>query len=568
MKQNPRDTTLTPSLLDIHPKERSVLRHIWSRYAGQCFDDSKLRSMYVQRLSGMEVQLAFHSLLQQGWLQTVTQGWGDRLYYIPFDKLQILQEGFGHLELPYKQQGHVKLQQEGRSGITVDIFNIAVYMTKNRLALTAKGVLHKKIIQKLEQIVDLRPSDVDGLGLPYVHADVYPSHIAIVLDLLHALELVSPGQGVLKLNLDVLRGWLQLSHEAMDRIILRYMMERYVPTSAEYQHYVFRICHSSLTGGQWHALEQKMPNVEGKVSGDQLDHQKFTSAAAIPWLQLLTGCGYTDMGVDDEGDLMFRWRRPPCSLYSDDSVGDIRGGKLFVQADFEILIPPDVPNTVKFTAARCTERVSDDRMTVYRLTRESVAQSAKAGMGPDKITAFLMEHAAAGIPENVLTALVQWGKEVKRSDLSGHGTSEEEQEICWTGKNQKENHCYTFPCSMTTLSSGLIRPARSELALAADHTLPDLCLSPPDLNHIPVMWTREWRVYHRSTAKQMMEQALECSAKLELAIGDSRMEFIPLQLERQPWKISGALYDPKSEQTEVLVTLGEGEWQEMRLVIP
>lgn len=566
--QSPRDTTQTLSLLDLHPKERSVLRHIWSRYAGQCFDDGKLRSLYVQRLSGLEVQLAFVSLLQQGWLQALKQGWGDRLYYIPFDKLQILQESFGHLELPYRQQGHIKLKQEGRSGITVDIFNIAVFMTKNRLALTAKGVLHKKIIQKLDHIVDLRPSDVEGLDLHYVHADVYPSHIAIVLDLMLALELVSPEQGELKLKLDVLREWLQLSQEAMDRIILRYMMERYVPTSAEYQHYVFRICHSSLTEGQWHAVEQKMPNAVGDCSSGQLNHQKFTLAAAIPWLQLLTGCGYTDLGVDYEGNLLFRWRRPPSSLYNDDSVDEDRNGKLFVQADFEILIPPDVPNTVKFTAARCTEHVSDDLMTVYRLTRESVTQAAEAGMGHGKIAAFFTEHAAAGIPDNVLTALVQWEKELKRSDMSGHGAPEEEQAICWTEENEKQNRRYTLSCSMTSLSSGLIRPARGELVLAANDSLSDLFMPSPALNHIPVMWTREWRVYHRSTAKQMVEQALECSAKLELAIGDSRMEFIPLRLEREPWKISGALYDPKSEQTEVIVTLGEGEWKEMRLVIP
>jgi len=566
--QNHRDTTQTPSLLELHPKERSVLRHIWSRYAGHCFDDGKLRSLYVQRLSGLEVQLAVVSLLQQGWLQVVKQGWGDRLYFIPFDNLQILQEGFGQREASYEHHGRVKLQQEGRSGITVDIFNVAVYMTKNRMPLTAKGVLHKKIIQKLDHIVDLRPSDVEGLDLQYVHVDVYPFHIAIVLDLMLVLELVSLELGELTINSQALREWLQLSSEAMDRIILRYMMERYVPASAENQHYVFRICHSSLTGGQWHAVEQKMPDVVEDSTRDQLNHQKFTLAAAIPWLQFLTGCGYTDLGVDDERDLMFRWRRLPSSLYSNDSVDDDRAGKLFVQADFEILIPPDVPNTVKFTAARCTERVSDDRMTVYRLTRESVTQAAESGLYPDRIAAFLSEHAAAGIPENVLTALVQWGKESERSARSSHGASEEEQEIWWTGKNEKQNHRSAFPCSMNSLSSGLIGPARSELVLAAYDSHPDLFMPPPALNHIPVMWTKEWRVYHRSTAKQMMEQAIECSAKLELSIGDSRMEFIPLRLERQPWRVSGALYDPKSEQTEVIVTLGEGEWQEMRLVIP
>ena len=60
------------------------------------------------------------------------------------------------------------------------------------------------------------------------------------------------------------------------------------------------------------------------------------------------------------------------------------------------------------------------------------------------------------------------------------------------------------------------------------------------------MWTRDWRSYHGSTAKQMMEQALELSTKLEIAVEGGRMEFIPFQLEQRPWKISGALYDPDS----------------------
>ncbi|MGV2806250.1 hypothetical protein GNF85_22135, partial [Clostridium perfringens] len=101
-------------------------------------------------------------------------------------------------------------------------------------------------------------------------------------------------------------------------------------------------------------------------------------------------------------------------------------------------------------------------------------------------------------------------------------------------------------------------------------SLPDKASIVPDLNRIPIMWTRDWRSYHGSTAKQMMEQALELSAKLEIAVDGSRMEFIPYQLERQPWKISGALYDLDSdfEMTGTVVQLGEGEWKEMRLVIP
>ncbi|WP_127591881.1 helicase-associated domain-containing protein [Paenibacillus lautus] len=569
-----QDVTEAISLDRLLPKERSVLRHIWTRFAGQRFDDDKLRSLRVRRLSGVEVQLAFLSLRQQRWVQAVKQGWGERLYFIPFDKLQILQEAFGDLEAGSVPAAAVKLQQEGRSGIAVDMFNVLVYMAKNRVTMTSKGVLHKKFIQKLGSVVGLTPSDVEGLALQYDHADVYPPHIAIVLDLLFSLELVALEQGELKLNMTALRHWLALSREAMDRLVLLRMMQRYVPGSAEYQHFTWRICHSSRIGGMWYYAQHLLANDKAPLKGEPLSGRALSAEDAASWLRLLTGCGYTDLGMDHDGQLLFRWRMDPCSLLSGSGQDNTGSSGLFIQPDFDILIPPDVPYTVKFTAACCTERFSDDVMTVYRLTRDSVFQAAIAGMGPEAITAFFTEHAAAEFPENVHAALRQWGKEFesagKNESLRYTGAAPKDETAIGAGdKGENRFALSVYPGSP---SCGLIRPARSELALEMDDSLPDKASIVPDLNRIPIMWTRDWRSYHGSTAKQMMEQALELSAKLEIAVDGSRMEFIPFQLERQPWKISGALYDPDSdtdsEMTGTVVQLGEGEWKEMRLVIP
>ncbi|WP_339222891.1 helicase-associated domain-containing protein [Paenibacillus sp. FSL W7-1332] len=562
------------SLDRLLPKERSVLHHIWSRFAGQRFDDDKLRSLRVRRLSGVEVQLAFLSLRQQRWVQAVKQGWGERMYFIPFDKLQILQEAFGDHKAGSVPAAAVKLQQEGRSGIAVDMFNVLVYVAKNRVAVTAKGVLHKKFIQKLGSVVELSPSDVEGLALQYDHADVYPPHIAVVLDLLFSFDLVALEQGELRLNMTALRHWLALTREAMDRLVLLRMMERYAPSLAEYQHFTWRICHSSRIGGMWYYAQHTLAYGEEPQNLEPSSGKELSAEDAASWLRLLTGCGYTDLGMDHDGQFLFRWRMDPCSLLSGSSQDNTGSSGLFIQPDFDILIPPDASYTVKFTAALCTERISDDVMTVYRLTRDSVAQAATAGMGLEAITAFFTEYAAAGIPENVHAALCQWGKELERTgkdELSRFiGAAPKDKAV--PGACDEEDNRYVMPGYPGSPSSSLIRPARSELALELDHSLPDITSIVPDLNRIPIMWTRDWRSYHGSTAKQMMEQALELSAKLEIAVDGSRMEFIPFQLERQPWKISGALYDPDSESdsemTETVVQLGEGEWKEMRLVIP
>ncbi|MEF7437009.1 helicase-associated domain-containing protein [Paenibacillus lautus] len=563
----------TMSLGRLLPKERSVLHHIWRRFAGQGFDDDKLRSLRFPRLSGVEAQLAFVSLRQQGWVRAVKRGWGERLYFIPFDKLQILQEGFGPVEafetVPISSAS-VRLQQEARSGIAIDMFNVLVYMAKNRVSLTAKGILHKKCIQKLGGEIALTPYDVEGLALHYDHAEAYPPHVAMVLDLLFAFGLVVAEQGELKLNRAALRHWLMLSREAMERDVLLHMMESYIPNSAEFQHWTWRICHSSLSGGVWYRARQMPAAVSEPLEGAASTGKELLPEEASSWLRLLTGCGYTDSGIDDDGQFLFRWRVAPSSLLNGGTGAGIGSSGLFIQPDFEILIPPDVPNSVKFQAACCTERVSDDVMTVYRLTRDSVMQAAKAGVEPEGIAAFLTKHAAAGMPENVHAALFQWGKEMDRAGLNeplryAEAPPEEGAELA--GPDGDDHYPMQWG-NRSRPSCGLIRPARGELALEPDDTLPDPLSIIPDLSRIPVMWTRDWRSYHGSTSKQMMEQALELSAKLEIAVDGSRMEFIPFQILRQPWKISGALYDPDSDKTGAVVELGEGEWREMRLVIP
>lgn len=557
------------SLDQLQPKERSVLRHIWSRYAGQSFDDDNLRSMHVQRLSGMEVQLAFLSLRQQGWIQAVKKGWSERLYFIPFAKLQTLREAFSHLQIEPVPAAAVKLLQEGRSGITVDLFNVLVYIGKHQPAMTGKGVLHKKHIQKLGSVAELTPSDVEGLVLRYAHDEAYPPHVAVILDLLFTLGLAAPVQGSLKLNMAALRHWLELPREAMDRLVFLNMMERYVPNMAEYQHFTWRICDFALTSGSWFAVDRLLVGSTEPFERKGANGRSLSEEDIAPWLRLLTGSGYTDLGIDDAGRLQFRWRMAPHSLLSVSSrkPGD---GRLFIQPDFEILITPDVPYTVKYATAMCTERISDDLMTVYRLTRDSVVHAAEAGMGPERVIAFLIEQAGTGVPENVLAALCQWGKEIERSWDTGYlpqAGAAPEGEIKDLARDGSDNR-YHVPHYDWGPASGLILPARREHVLDADDSVPDRASIVPDLNHIPVMWTRDWRSYHSSTAKQMMEQALELSAKLEIAIDGSRMEFIPFELVRQPWKISGALYEPDSEQMGATVQLGEGEWREMRLVVP
>lgn len=118
---------------------------------------------------------------------------------------------------------------------------------------------------------------------------------------------------------------------------------------------------------------------------------------------------------------MFRWRvgrdEPAASYKGTAYEPKAAPGKIIVQPDFEILVPPDVAFSVRFELEACCEHVATDVMSVYRLTRASVEGASRYGRTPEEVSAFLTGHAAF-VPEPVLNALEQWGSEIGRTSFA------------------------------------------------------------------------------------------------------------------------------------------------------
>lgn len=363
--------------------ERRVLRRIWEIFAGQSFDEGKLRMLTVERMSGMDIQLAFLSLREQGYIQAMKQGWGERLYFVPFAKRKALYRAFGGYIAPASPSANVELSQEGTCGISVDMFNVLVYVIKHEVAVTSKGVLHKRHIQRLAEIIALSQVDAEQLDLQYVHQDAYPAQVAVILDALFYFGLISVSRAKLSLNSASVEAWLELTREATDRLIFNMMMERFVPSLPAYQHFTWRLCDASLNRGHWYAAEfmlmgSRHDDGVGAVTAPTL----LSNGDIMPWLCFMAGCGYMDIGRNAGGNLFVRWRVEPGRLLQSEPHEERcteAGGTLYVQPDFELLLPPEVPMKIKFTTALFTERVTDDWMTVYRLTRDRSGRQQRSG---------------------------------------------------------------------------------------------------------------------------------------------------------------------------------------------
>lgn len=135
--------------------------------------------------------------------------------------------------------------------------------------------------------------------------------------------------------------------------------------------------------------------------------------------------------------------------------------------------------------------------------------------------------------------------------------------------------------------SGLVYTGRTLHYYEADTILPELERDYTGLEAVPVSWYKEWRSYHASTARALLEQAIrwDCAVGLETATG--RQEWLPEAITGgSDWRVTGMFRTaelseqlsnsclPGSEEQAMtampssLAVLSPADWKEMKLLLP
>ncbi|USB34594.1 helicase-associated domain-containing protein [Paenibacillus sp. YPG26] len=403
-----------------------TLSLIIQSYAGQPFKLEQLEKLARDGISGAELRLGVLSLVRTGVVCAVKKTWGERLYFINgrmFPKLQASLLG----PVPWREEteDRVTLDREGRPGIEIDLFRVLVWAGQHGLPLTAKGTIHQKTLNRIGGLILLQPGDLRHMPLHYPHRDVYPANIAIVLDLLLALGLLERN-GSLSVSESAADSWLRLDPSSMRLAVYTQLLTRYVPADPNLQHYVYALSTEYIQEGVWYPLEDITSWLQRHhMLADPLAEVQITFMHG--WLEMLCGLGFVDLGLGREGETAFRWRNRPrlqeqistnCTDNTDagHSAAGLEG-RFYVQPDFEILVPCDVPYLPRWELELYAHGVTYDAMSVYKLSRESVALALEHGRNPADIAVFLENWAASGIPDNVRSALGQWEKELGRTSL-------------------------------------------------------------------------------------------------------------------------------------------------------
>ncbi|MGZ7443787.1 helicase-associated domain-containing protein [Paenibacillus sp. TH7-28] len=605
-----------------------ALRRLFRRFAGQPFKLEQVNSAAAGDVSGAELRAAMPALLRRGDIRAVRKAWGEKLYYLPLDRLLQLQHVWRYSGLKPLAGGPASLRREAKAGLAFDLFRALSYIAANGLKLTAKGTIHQKELGKLTGRLQLDERDVAGLGLKYPHADVYSPQLAIVLDLLQALGLIAKERAAWRLNDGALAAWLALDVPAMNRVLLRHALQRYVPTEPGLAHVVLRLAAPDLQAGEWYSFEELLGTLldQGMLAATfSKERQDWIGS----WLAACAGFGWMDLGENPEDGLMFRWRigRDELASFHEGGSGEA-AGKVIVQPDFEILVPPDVPFSVRFELEACCEHVATDVMSVYRLTRASVAGASRYGRTPEEVSAFLAGHAAF-VPETVLNALEQWGREIGRTSLAEvlllrcadaeaadriaslsmlHGAVERigpldfivpagrEAEVRkalegerlappvrssgetkldyprLTGQGSAPADASGFGWLEGMGGQGWIYQGTDLHFYEPDDELPEGEQLFPGLRELPPMWWKELRAYHHSTARQIFAQAEAWQTRVALQIGGETLLCLPLELRGdEEWSVKvRALPSPsgRGQDEGREMWLSPGDWRAMRLIVP
>ena len=599
--------------------ELAALGCLFSRFAGQPFKLEQARQAAWGKLSGADILAALPALLDSGIVSAVRKAWGEKLYYLPLPVLlgiPYIKSYKAYPPLRKQDSGVITLRREAGAGLALDMFHCLAWIAKHGLRITAKGTIHQQERSRLEGLIGLSDEDAAGLELGYPHADVYSPALAVVLDMLLAEGLIIKDRPKWHLHAARLFSWLSCDIKAMNEHLLLEVLQRYVPADARLQHAALRLVASDLQSGQWYSLEEML----GSLQERELLEEELTTEQRgwiNAWLEALCGFGFIELGEIAAGSTVFRWlldreglawlgRRSiaaapeiiQAGIDADDSGSGGRSSlpmQLIVQPDFEILVPPEIPFTVRFELEACAEHVATDVMSVYRISRSAAEQAARLGRSVQDIMDFLSRYAVT-VPESVRVALEQWGKEIGRTELvevqllrcadleaaeriaamaeldgqlerigpqhfiviggqsagvikrleaerlapvsSGLAGSERIHyprlldDHSISAENAGRHSLVSVEASTTASEArGWIYKGADLHFYEPEHEAPKPEELFPDLASLPPIWWKESRIYHLSTARKLIELAMKWQAKLAVKLNGEELICLPLSLE-------------------------------------
>ena len=295
--------------------------------------------------------------------------------------------------------------RESGSALVRDLFVFLSYVDQYGIALTGQGKLYKRTVRKVLERFEVREEMSDAGGMEY------PPRFGIIVRYSYGRDLVDHVEGRLQTT-RLFEPWLDLSELEKVADLLAYELsffgQHHSPVlttikilSALPPHQAVPLAALSETAQRYGPVgrgggirriragrEQVLWLIQelywsGVVGLDAAEVDQATRVA-------LTGIGASVLKDEASGA-----SEPPVA-------------ELFVQPNFEILVPRGLDLKPRFQLERFAELVSVDQMLTYRIGRDSVYRAAERGMESGEILSFLETYSKVPLPQNLRYSVSDW----------------------------------------------------------------------------------------------------------------------------------------------------------------
>lgn len=612
--------------------ERTVLEAIVRDIGIELFDAVKLEKSVGSLLSGAEIKAGLAGLLRKGLVFAFRKTWGELVYQLPEDGFGLWQQIMFPELCIIPSDGAAFSGIEPIEVIKIDIrrglFQTLVFAAQQELKLTQNGTLYKKQLQKWLALIPLNESLLQGTTIKYAYADAYPMKAAVMLDLLLRLQFVVPDGEALRLQPRALKNWLNRSVNEQNLMLYGIWKRLTLPTEAWLQHAVSLL--ERTVPGEWVSPLGLLTGLErqGLMPAPDNNEQRLCQLQ-LEWLDPLAAMGWLEKGAEAvSGKVHYRWLVKLSRSNHAQQVSE-EAGQLMVQPDFDIVVTPDVADAVCWELCCMADPIVHDQVSVYKLSKTSVRRALENGRTVEEMAEFLESHAQYGIPVHIRSAIEEWARPFGKMNFANAlllRCNDEEtaaavaklpdaarciQEAVGTKDfivaaadlqslaavlekagympgmplmpNRKNSSCRSYPkltdvipqedeavSHLSMMERGLIYSRNSAHYFQLEPRLPEPGDLYPDLKDIPPMWLKDYRTYHVSTRKEMVEKAIEMKTLLQVRMNGMDYLVAPRKVQdtRGTWCMTGigqrAPRIPQASEVRWLVN----EWDEMKLILP
>jgi len=520
---------------------KTTLKTIVCRFASQKFTESSLVKLAEETgISGAELRAGLSQLRRHGLVFGIHKQNEPFYYFIPEEAVAAWQRLLWPEHLPSlgSDEIHEYLTEQNQPGFMHAMYCLLVFFQHNPITLTKDGLLNKRTIEKLNACIELECSDIE-IMFPnlFVGITTYSTAVAILLEIALQMELIHWCKDQVVINAKLTEQWLGLPLPEMNDVLYHKFCSVIKLDLPEWDHFVIFL--ERLLPGKWYLFEEVIHYFERYDIIKHVGNPILNHISANAWLQLLASFGWMQLGNDEDSRLAFRW------LINETGSAECReyDGKLYVQPDFEILVPPDVNYSTRWELAYFTNHQHTKQIGVYKLSQSSVHHACTLGKSIDDCLRFLKANSLYEIPQHVENAMRQWSLSLPSiislpKNTMGDGTI-------------IKNHFL----QLTNRDVG------KQNAMIAH--VPNRDFIYPFWREIPAIWWKECRKYHASTVKAIVHQAIKWQSVIKLRNLSNEKLVYPKSITEDAVELTLFAYELSGQDTYLLT-----QWPEIQLIMP